>query len=473
MIVQCEKCETRFRLDPERLPQTKLRVRCFRCQHTFEVELSGDCLADEGTPVLAGEPNAQAGPADEWQNVAAEDAFSFDDWAADLASELEPDASQPGGTDPVDPDPLETGPLAPGSAAGEDPEGPDSQPLRQETRPDASGPTPFSSDTQRLVPAFGGGFEVDLETEPEVSMEDLGPAPLEEADSWEQAESSLDLEESAREDPPDFEDPLGDLFDEPAPDDEESGEPVAAPPEPERPLAGSLEAEPPAELFEEPQEIEAPTLVWDYSGAGRPAQAEPEEAEAPPSQPLPCEQAPQPAIQVEPRAPELPAALARPLLGETRRATLLGRAAVLALSAVLVAAAMAPWRAPARTAEMAVDGWTARELRGRWIENTLAGPVFLVSGELVKTSAEAREPTRLRVALLDAEGRLLRGVSAPLGTPLARNRLRSEEPAALRSDQAANPWRAEALDAGAVLPFEALFIAVPPGAQRFVLEADG
>jgi predicted Zn finger-like uncharacterized protein len=38
MIVACESCSTKFRLDPEKLKGTTNKVRCSRCGHTFTVE---------------------------------------------------------------------------------------------------------------------------------------------------------------------------------------------------------------------------------------------------------------------------------------------------------------------------------------------------------------------------------------------------------------------------------------------------
>lgn len=37
MIIQCEKCKTRFRLDDSKISEAGVRVRCSRCTHTFVV----------------------------------------------------------------------------------------------------------------------------------------------------------------------------------------------------------------------------------------------------------------------------------------------------------------------------------------------------------------------------------------------------------------------------------------------------
>ncbi len=46
MILTCERCETRFRLDEKRLPAGGARVRCSRCKHAFFVNPGGAPAAD-------------------------------------------------------------------------------------------------------------------------------------------------------------------------------------------------------------------------------------------------------------------------------------------------------------------------------------------------------------------------------------------------------------------------------------------
>ena len=37
MIIQCEKCQTRFRLDDSRVTDKGVKVRCTKCKHVFKV----------------------------------------------------------------------------------------------------------------------------------------------------------------------------------------------------------------------------------------------------------------------------------------------------------------------------------------------------------------------------------------------------------------------------------------------------
>ena len=37
MIIQCERCQTKFKLDDERVPEGGAKARCSKCQHTFVI----------------------------------------------------------------------------------------------------------------------------------------------------------------------------------------------------------------------------------------------------------------------------------------------------------------------------------------------------------------------------------------------------------------------------------------------------
>lgn len=53
MILTCEKCATRFRLDESRLPAKGARVRCSRCKHSFFVRAPGVSAAEAIDAVAA------------------------------------------------------------------------------------------------------------------------------------------------------------------------------------------------------------------------------------------------------------------------------------------------------------------------------------------------------------------------------------------------------------------------------------
>lgn len=60
MIVRCERCETRFKLDESRIPARGARVRCSRCKHAFFVTPPGAAPADVVHAVAAAAARAPA-----------------------------------------------------------------------------------------------------------------------------------------------------------------------------------------------------------------------------------------------------------------------------------------------------------------------------------------------------------------------------------------------------------------------------
>ncbi|HIJ87602.1 MAG TPA: DUF3426 domain-containing protein [Desulfuromonadales bacterium] len=77
MIIQCEKCQTRFRLDDSRVTDKGVKVRCTRCKHVFTVRKevpegvslpSAVALAELSPPAAVGEPPTE--PREEWSSTA-------------------------------------------------------------------------------------------------------------------------------------------------------------------------------------------------------------------------------------------------------------------------------------------------------------------------------------------------------------------------------------------------------------------
>jgi len=67
MIIKCEKCQTKFRLDDSKVTDRGVKVRCTKCKHVFRVhkenteELSSqpvEVLADSSLPVKGEEPKS-------------------------------------------------------------------------------------------------------------------------------------------------------------------------------------------------------------------------------------------------------------------------------------------------------------------------------------------------------------------------------------------------------------------------------
>ena len=64
MIVDCESCHTRFKLDEARIPATGAKVRCSRCKTAFIVKRPNVTREDVIADVVAEatDPGAQAAP---------------------------------------------------------------------------------------------------------------------------------------------------------------------------------------------------------------------------------------------------------------------------------------------------------------------------------------------------------------------------------------------------------------------------
>jgi predicted Zn finger-like uncharacterized protein len=117
-----------------------------------------------------------------------------------------------------------------------------------------------------------------------------------------------------------------------------------------------------------------------------------------------------------------------------------------------------------------VDGMEVESIEGRWIENALAGPIFVVSGTLRTTGlSPVRVP--LHVQLLDERGDVLDVPPAPVGPVLARRALREQDPAILTEAHGrASQWLARVPIAGGERRrFQAVFIDLPPAAAAFRL----
>ncbi len=115
----------------------------------------------------------------------------------------------------------------------------------------------------------------------------------------------------------------------------------------------------------------------------------------------------------------------------------------------------------------------AQGIAGRWVENVAAGPLFVVSGRLVNPTASPMPLGALTgVRLLDASGARLAGEPAAIGPVLEARELRESDPAALQARQlhGGQNLALTSLQPGQSLAFEAVVVAMPAAASRFVLE---
>jgi predicted Zn finger-like uncharacterized protein len=117
-----------------------------------------------------------------------------------------------------------------------------------------------------------------------------------------------------------------------------------------------------------------------------------------------------------------------------------------------------------------VAGLEAGDVRGRWIENAVAGPIYVISGEL-RAAPSATLPTGsvLRIRLLDAAGVPISAESAAVGPLVSAEQLREWDLRDLRELQEARTLRLAwaPLAAGARRPFHAILGGVPAAAAAF------
>jgi predicted Zn finger-like uncharacterized protein len=372
LVVTCEKCSTRFRLDESRIPPTGARVRCSRCKHAFFLAPT-------------------AGPGD----AAAVHAI--------VAETL------------------------------------------------AGAPAP----TEDLGDALGPERESTARSERE-------PETLEDED-----ESRWEFSEQLRNEDPD--EPAA----EPVPT---AREPIAAPAAPSAaPEAASAAADAAPgnpeswDLLDDPDDPDAAPRL----------QLEIEEHRS--SAPEPRGPLASPERSVQGRAMALPAvvepgARATASVRRGRAAAALGALGwlgVLALVAVALEAVFFPRRLPAVAHPLRAGSFTAYDLRGRFVENAVAGPLFVVSAELRNRATSPQAPGEaLRVVLLARDGSRVPSATAWVAPALAEGQLREATPETIQSEleRGARDLARTALPADAGVRVDAVFERVPPKAERFALE---
>jgi predicted Zn finger-like uncharacterized protein len=85
MIIQCEKCRTRFKLDDSRVTESGIRVRCSRCSHTFVVRREAPEDESDFESILQGLGGNEASGEDE-ENDSPVDQFSAEHTSVEVSS---------------------------------------------------------------------------------------------------------------------------------------------------------------------------------------------------------------------------------------------------------------------------------------------------------------------------------------------------------------------------------------------------
>ncbi len=153
-----------------------------------------------------------------------------------------------------------------------------------------------------------------------------------------------------------------------------------------------------------------------------------------------------------------------------------GWLATAALAAFAFHAALAPRAAgPAVWSDGPLGrGLETRTVEGHWVENTVAGPLYVVRSVLRNANAGAtRVGAELRVTFFDAQGRPVPSESAVLGVATDAAALRERNPRDVRAalKASAHQLAATYLAPGRSLPLQAVIESVPDAASYFRLEA--
>lgn len=447
MIVTCERCATQFQLDDARIPPGGVRVRCSRCRHAFEIELPsldaslGDALPGETLPDLPLEPPALDAlgespvldPFGESSDLGSLDgpAFGGAD-EPDLALDDESGfglADEPTSTD-------DFGPAFDGSERGPS--------LRDETLDDEESDWEFNDDLpddasaaapkaseHRAAADVVDQFLGSPRTAPGVDA-----VPLREPS---EQPSGLDLADQAVEPPGQAPDPLAALATRPA----------------RRAEAGVAEDPLRADSLSEPtegvDELGSPE-EWDLfapeSGAKKSSK---------------------PSVRLPP-----------PLLADrdaviaershwagwlARAGEVAGWIVVAALFAQGVVGAIAPRAGGSGSSQLGFAGdLEVLDASGVWIDNAVAGSIYVISGNLRNPGSSGVASQPLAVELLDAQGQRVMDRPVPLEAPHSRRNLRELAPADL-------PGRAPAtgpeIAPGASVPFQAVVGPIPPEARSY------
>ena len=374
MVVTCEKCSTRFRLDESRIPPTGARVRCSRCKHAFLLAPPAGSGGDDAIHAIA-VATLDGGPA---APPASEDLGEV------LAAEGAP---EPRGGVEVEPATL-------------DDEGESRWEFSETLRNDESEERVAEPETA-LFERFGAGGAAIGAPEAASASEDPG---LGSPESWD--------------------------------------------------LVGSAEAR-------EAAPAESPEL--EEHGPGPEPLFARERVAALPIAPIP--------VQSEPAGRAAPAARGRGRVAAAFAAA--GWLVVAALVGVALEGVLFPRRAPAAAHALRAGGLTAHDLRGRFVENALAGPLFVVSAELRNASDAPQTPGEaLRVVLLARDGSRVPAPAAWVAPVLEEGVLREASPEAIRGEleRGARSLSATFLLPDASLPVAAVVESVPAQAVRFALE---
>ena len=438
MIITCEQCQTQFQLDDSRIPERGARVRCSRCEHAFFVKPpseAGDSVENAVEQALSEDEEQRSGSTQELDPAVAlrGEAEEESDW------KFNDDESGPGAR-------------SHGCARGG---GRSARGCRR------SAVTGTRRRAARRRVGFGRGPRSRAWTTSSIEglVADLGQDVDDEIDSL--------LDSTG------YSDELEEL--EPAAAGLEEPAAVPAEPKPEVLIAAeereALIAVPTADQAAE-EELGSPEN-WDFFA---------DEPDGPLSEETGFERTPigqlglvpEPMLERPPIDVDAEPAQAGHRLRQLAHVAGWLSVALLVLGGLhggIVAQRAGP--VALRTAQTA-GGLETTGVEGRWLDNAVAGPIYVISGELLRAGSRPAVPGAwLAVRLFDENGVLLVEKAAVVGPALPEARLREENPRELRAAQAqgARAMAEASLVPGDAWAFQAILSDLPPAASRFDLAA--
>lgn len=427
MIVTCEGCSTQFQLDEAKIPESGVQVQCSRCEQVFFVSAQArpdvDSPEDFAVDALLSDPRADFDSDPDAllsEDVGAE---GESDWEFNLDGAIADSLGSEELTDDSD-------------AAAE------GLSIAQEAVDDLLANT-GSADPQNAGAVHDSAVELDHSA---VEFDDSALDSNDSETATGDPLSELEFEESASE----------------AAEAAEAGE-----------VGGDREIEPDPTSDDrlglgDPED-------WDLFDEPSGTRDEASPATAAAETIAPSGEAPSAAVGARPEpGVELSVALETEE-SECRRWTVHARAVAgwAVVSVLLLMGLHGGLASRSDGVRSGADRWTGGgfevdRIEGRWVDNAISGPIYVVSGRLRRVAA-APSGTRLEIRLVDASGRTLDWGPAPIGPAIPNRLLRESDPLELGARQSSRAARL-AMGAPDWRPFEAVLPALPDSADRFELD---
>lgn len=421
MIIQCDRCSARFRLDDSKVAESGVKIRCKRCQHIFLVSREPDRIAAD----------------------------------RDLLAERQPEAAQHQEIPPLEPLPV---PEPPPQEPAPVPEPPPDEPAWPE---DDSAP-----------------FSLQVE-EPERAPAEVPPIAEQDTDDDVPADAPL----LAEPEPPAAPSPSDDFRFSFEPEPDESGNPPVEYETP--PASPTLPPEKSATPPASPERSPEPAGTWDFAAAPPPVEAPAYGAPAgttvaPPAAP----DAPAPPAGGVTGEPSRPAATAPPASRRQGPSFLTVLGMLLGGFMLLLVAgggALYLLEGPEALQKIGIIRETGerillKNVEGSYVTGNQAGELFVIRGEAF-TSQQTPEPAiRVRGVIYNAAGAVILERSAFCGNPLSPEQLATlplEKIEAVMKNRSGASAAAGGVPPGKGAPFVIVFPALPKEAVDFGVEVAG